>query len=188
MTADLDLSRKLVSLPGFEWMPGMRGLWSRNTRTRDGMKPVWIGVRVDDLATHAPWMDNETAVPDLRDPATLGCLRELVRKAWGPLLVVEFSRYWEVCTRKTGERYIGDTEAAALVAALGRLRLVRLVGLGLIRLGLDFFFGFGDNTVLDRIGPVDHLRELIGVHSVDVLSSRLGASRWNLMLCHSSPP
>jgi hypothetical protein len=60
-------------------------------------------------------------LPDLSDPATLGCLLALVREAWGkPHAYVEYSNKWKVafsCDLET--RVFSSTiEAAALVAAL----------------------------------------------------------------------
>lgn len=69
MSKELEqLSRRLVGCKGWRWLPGMR--WC----TDDGCG------RLDDLSTE--YGDDE-AIPDLTDPATLGCLLYLVREAWG---------------------------------------------------------------------------------------------------------
>ena len=60
-------------------------------------------------------------LPDLTDPATLGCLLALVREAWGkPHAYVEYSNKWKVAFYcEVGTRaFSSTTEAAALVAAL----------------------------------------------------------------------
>lgn len=71
-------------------------------------------------------------IPDLSDPATLGCLRALVREAWGdPLMMAHFvslraKEVWGIRTRaiQTAMGYpklLADgcsTEAEALVRAL----------------------------------------------------------------------
>jgi len=68
MTGDeaLALGVRLVACKHFRPMPGMRDLQGR----------TWT----PDLL----WRWNRTSdVPDLADPATLGCLLALVREAWG---------------------------------------------------------------------------------------------------------
>ena len=64
------------------------------------------------------------ALPNLTDPATLGCLLALVRDAWGqPLVSVRWSVHgWRVLNTE-GRAWCwrigkGSTEAEALVAAL----------------------------------------------------------------------
>jgi hypothetical protein len=65
-------------------------------------------------------------LPDLTDPATLGCLLALVREAWGDDEAYAIPWHdedggWTICVREA-ERCItvseGNTEAEALVAAL----------------------------------------------------------------------
>lgn len=60
------------------------------------------------------------ALPDLTDPATLGCLLALVREAWGdPAAHVVPDGDWHVYGDMPETEYgIGDSEAEALVAAL----------------------------------------------------------------------
>jgi hypothetical protein len=95
----------------------------------------WVGERVDDPReplTESLDAQNETLakigwLPDLADPATLGCLLALVREAWGDEAGqisgagfdqrADKSPCYSVwyCGELIGE---GDTEAEALVAAL----------------------------------------------------------------------
>lgn len=78
-----------------------------------------VGERVTD-----PGIFYLGTLPDLSDPATLGCLLELVREAWGTETAwVEpgHDGLWEMCIYVSGaprllESY--QTEAEALVAAL----------------------------------------------------------------------
>ena len=88
-------------------MPGMRlrqGGWF--ARVRDGWE----------------WDDSKGPIlPDLTDPATLGCLLALVREAWMcPKVSVryEMGRIWR-CVHQDGA-WLGEgkSEAEALVAAL----------------------------------------------------------------------
>jgi hypothetical protein len=118
----LALAVRLVACPQFCPLPGMRDMQGR-TWTPDLM-----------------WRWNRTIDrPDLRDPATLGCVLALVREAYGdPALYVRLSdttrqsdgvRAWEVLgwlsRERSPDRRGGSwrgwgyaTEAEALVAAL----------------------------------------------------------------------
>jgi len=109
MTADmLDLARRAVACKGWRWMPGMRWRTEDDRGRLDDFQPEYMGRPPD-------------ALPDLTDPATLGCLLALVREAWGdPTDYVRCGRRWEWVTSCCVERCppSGDTEAEALVAAL----------------------------------------------------------------------
>ncbi|MFM1749791.1 MAG: hypothetical protein RLZZ188_3457, partial [Verrucomicrobiota bacterium] len=92
---------------GWRWMPGMRVLGG-------------------DRITERTLAIDHGCLPDLRDPATLGCLLALVREAWGdPSLSVLFDHdgcKW--CVGRWEDDGLAlrcrpaDTEAEALVAAL----------------------------------------------------------------------
>ena len=66
------------------------------------------------------WDADMTALPDLTDPATLGCLLALVREAWRDHIVAKFGNgWWELET--DGARWDDATTQSfveALVAAL----------------------------------------------------------------------
>lgn len=73
MNADmLDLARRAVACNGWRWMPGMLVVGSQ----RHGEWPF----RVCHLSS-LTLRDDPGALPDLTDPATLGCLLALVREA-----------------------------------------------------------------------------------------------------------
>jgi hypothetical protein len=108
------LARRAVACKGWRWMPGMADHWGQ--RLREGQ-----------------WVDPAAALPDLTDPATLGCVLALVREAWGnPHIWVEscvdremwssIDHYGLGWACPNGEPVVDDiegaTEAEALVAAL----------------------------------------------------------------------
>jgi len=124
-----DLARRAVACPGWRWMPGMLGLSAKAGlwRVEQADLTALFGAGAGPASIHevGAWL------PDLDDPATVGCLLALVREAWGvgsPVYrpsngairawrVVTFAHdeAWMTVARLLGE---GDTEAAALVAAL----------------------------------------------------------------------
>ena len=128
-----ELGRRAVACKGWRWMPGMLAryeatAWCRVTEANSiGCPPRY----------RPP--NPRQAWPDLRDPATLGCVLALVREAWPNVVIwvardcavdpLDDTEYmlddvegWTVCGG-CGDDYIGcfgsgKTEAAALVAAL----------------------------------------------------------------------
>lgn len=114
-------ARRAVACKGWRWMPGMR--------TTEAMRVVHdetafpgrpCAIREGGWVDTSPPRPLGAAIPDLTDPATLGCLLALVREAWGDSQMYVAGRgLWDVFTRHDVEivqdRY---TEAEALVAAL----------------------------------------------------------------------
>ena len=107
------LAERAIACEGWRWMPGMRN-------KRGFLRGFSGWLAVDDgwceLDTYPPHL------PDLSDPATLGCLLALVRSAYGdPWIRIEpMSSGWVCIYSKPppGFPANGDTEAEALVAAL----------------------------------------------------------------------
>lgn len=99
MSTDMmDLARRAVACKHWRWMPGM------TTTT---------GIRISNLSV---W---DTDLPDLTDPATLGCLLALVREAWRSPLIHPRAEGCEWRMWKTEPyAYAYDTEDEAIVAAL----------------------------------------------------------------------
>jgi hypothetical protein len=126
------LAKRAVWCKGWRWMPGMlRG---------DGFRCTWVDEDERELAAPTwcangiEWKNSRTGskdLPDLTDPATLGCLLALVREAWsdecvcvlpvdyGPGGVAWFCRL-TVGGRDLARSYVPGSvgEAEALVAAL----------------------------------------------------------------------
>jgi hypothetical protein len=126
-----DIGRRAVACKHWRWMPGMLARYSADAWYRTSeVDSVGIPVRVRPPNPRSAW-------PDLRDPATVGCLLALVREACEPNRAP--GDWPMVCTYQSQAKKWGigawlnesgkatfaalvlpayDTEADALVAAL----------------------------------------------------------------------
>ena len=122
MTPELDaigksrLGNRARMCKGWRYMPGM--LLTDGTRlcSYNG-RLVWTGIHDGSKVRVGE------GIPDLTDPATLGCLLALVREAWvypSAHVAEMFTRGagWLACTNDRNHRFYGASEAEALVAAL----------------------------------------------------------------------
>jgi hypothetical protein len=113
----IELAKRAVACKGWRLTPGMLDLFGRRVLC------VWpddLGIKWSHLLDNRVVRDAD-ALPDLTDPATLGCVLALVRKAWGdPRAYMRDSFGWEWITDYCVEKWPpgGETEAEALVAAL----------------------------------------------------------------------
>lgn len=131
------LARRAVACPQWRWLPGML------SATPTGA--VWRELGADRLRVQSEWEAGgpcgapNGAVPDLTDPATLGCILALVREVHGPATVVRLvgvngrgGQEWAISDRAPAVDgwhlaapalgyWESEVEAlvAALVAALG---------------------------------------------------------------------
>lgn len=118
-----ELARRAVACPGWRWMPGMRDMGGNiylgqyaNHHDRHG----WCGFDRGQWI----WGVDDFGLPDLTDPATLGCLTYLVRSAWAKRMILgvcvetcpESSAWWTTVPELYGQAF--GTEASALVSAL----------------------------------------------------------------------
>lgn len=119
------LARRAVACKGWRWMPGML--------TADGFRVCRVdadgykfGYRTEYNYAYAVVGD---ALPDLQDPATLGCLLALVREAMGDQNICVcwdfFNEMWvcEGAFEYNGNKYLGlikeaQSYAEALVLTL----------------------------------------------------------------------
>ena len=72
--ADLDLARRAVACHRWTWMPGMRYVVPRNAPLET------VSGRVPDFMRG--WTRSPGMLPDLSDPATLGCVMALLDVAY----------------------------------------------------------------------------------------------------------
>jgi hypothetical protein len=114
-----ELGRRAIAA-GFAWVPGMR--------TTSGQRVVVVKPDENPIACYE---DNGYSVrlaggqvPDLADPATLGCLLAQVRERWGGIgsgvvAIIPHRLRWAMMTcGQMDDAISGDSEAAALVVAL----------------------------------------------------------------------
>ena len=130
-----ELGRRAVACKAWRWIPGMQ----HDRRNDDRVVSVLPFVPTDDecdgcegciRVTRKQWAYTDWGLglqhdpfpwlPDLRDPATVGCLLALVREAWGDpaICIVEEHRDWWARLNGLPLCAFADTEAEALVAAL----------------------------------------------------------------------
>ena len=88
------LGQRAIACKRWRWMPGMLSNKDlRVTRCDDDGYVVGYYKNMSYIAECVPG-----TLPDLTDPATLGCLLALVREAWGPeaTVSVNISGFWAV--------------------------------------------------------------------------------------------
>ena len=126
----VEISERLIACKGFRWMPGMRtlGEWRIINVDADGVEVVTdLGEVVLFHSGDLPHI--ASSLPDLTDPATIGCLLVLVREVWedptastAATREADGKRGWvmDCWDPKSPLNGIGpfQSEAATLVAAL----------------------------------------------------------------------
>jgi len=120
-----NLGVRVASLRGWSWLVGMRTLDGEPVvRVAENGQPIVMRTR--DIPSFGPVMQLELAaagaVPDLRDPATVGCLLHVVRNiigepCWSPHGLIEHGEaLWlaDVPHRRERQTHY-DTEAEAII-------------------------------------------------------------------------
>ena len=118
-----ELGRRAVACKRWQWMPGM--LSERGLRVTRRDSDGYVVGYYEDLSYIAECVKG--SLPDLSDPATLGCVLALVRKAHrDPRRFVEAYSFlgdtWRCVGVSFSSQWVGPNEAAALVAALEEAR------------------------------------------------------------------
>lgn len=108
-----DLAQRFLACPAWRWMPGMlAGDGERVLEVLPTEVPLMMTASAEHRVTTTPahLMDP----PSLDDPATLGCIRQLVSEAHGGAKVYTA---WALWVDGVGV-FDGDSEAEALLLAL----------------------------------------------------------------------
>ena len=117
MSSDLEtLARRAVACRHWRWVPGML-IQYRGPKT--DLYPQ--GLALEARVRRINWISDDGDLPDLSDPATLGCLAALVREATGkPWLFAQFTLddHWSICDLHDHRSAFVRSEAEAWVEVL----------------------------------------------------------------------
>ena len=78
----IGVAKRLVECRYFRWLPGMRDLGGNFYLGQRANAPEGVHMWAGFDQGSWEWSITEFGLPDLEDPATLGCVLALVRNAW----------------------------------------------------------------------------------------------------------
>lgn len=119
-------AERLITLTGFRWMPGIRDIDGCRVLSVEEDGSVWVCGTHDGHIIDRVYGE-EMSLPDLTDPATLGCIERMVQDAWNdPTMFAKsvpggymLAHVSGVCMLPTGLYFpMSCTKAECLVAAL----------------------------------------------------------------------
>lgn len=107
-----DLARRAVACAAWRWEDGMLDTWGQRGQ---GARGVWEGL------PDVPLAARPECLPDITDPATLGCLLGMVREAYKDPWWVPYNVYDPNSGRLlwAGHGYGGGTVTAHFIGVVG---------------------------------------------------------------------
>jgi hypothetical protein len=120
-----ELSERLISCKHFKWMPGMLAIRIYNERkilTRLVEKDCEVMIAEPSLTGNLEsghidlysWNNKKDLYLDLEDPATIGCLINLVRIAWNGRAVISMGNgWWSVEADSDNDGFYSDQDCSS---------------------------------------------------------------------------
>ncbi len=100
-----ELAKRVVACKGWRWMPGMKALGKKD------MPTAWFRLEETIQNLHGDWSN---ATPDLSDPATIGCLINLVRIAWNGRVAISMGNgWWSVEADSDNDGFYSDQDCSS---------------------------------------------------------------------------